>query len=329
MSEQPSSLDPPAPQGPGPAGPDGAAAQAALRLSVVIPCYNALSTIGELLAGLTSQSLPRESYEIIVVDNGSTDGSADVVAACPGVILLRQENLGPGAARNEGMRQARGELVLFLDSDLAVAHDLLEKHVSFHRDHPAVAATGGSVRPAANYRLFSWSMVDHLCSWFNAHGGVRHKAPPEYLPSLNFCVNKALIEQHSIAWLDGLKQTGEDVVFCHDLRQNNLPLAFVPEAVVFHRDRDTMRGYLRHMYRWGQHAPSVRGRIPKLKFGFLFPRRRWKLAMTLPLIVAGYSALVYLAWLRERPLAATAALGQIVLGRIAYAAGVWNATGRV
>jgi hypothetical protein len=172
-------------------------------------------------------------------------------------------------------------------------------------------------------------MADHLCSWFNAHPGVCYRRPPEYLPSLNFCVKREVVfGRCGIVWPDGPGRTGEDVLFCQALARHGLKLSFLPGATVFHRDRDTLSGFLRHMFRWGQHAPAVRGAALGLKYGFLFPRSRWKLAFTIPLIVSGYSTLVYLAWVRHRPLAATVAIPQILLGRLAYAAGVWSATGR-
>lgn len=77
--------------------------------SVVVPAYNAESTIGSCLEALLNQSLPREQYEIIVVDDGSTDGTAGVVRKYP-VRLIQQENLGPAAARNVGAQEATGTI---------------------------------------------------------------------------------------------------------------------------------------------------------------------------------------------------------------------------
>jgi hypothetical protein len=103
-------------------------------------------------------------------------------------------------------------------------------------------------------------------------------------------------------------------------------MLFLPDAVVYHQDRDTLAGYWKHMYRWGYHAPYVRGRLKDLKFSFLFQPQPWKQALLLPAIVAGYTLLVWKSWLASRPLQATLSLPQIFLGRIAYALGVQRAT---
>jgi glycosyltransferase involved in cell wall biosynthesis len=85
-----------------------------IELSVVIPAYNAGSMLREALRSVGD---PGPTGEILVVDDGSTDGSAAIVAGAPGVQVLTQANRGPGAARNRGIAAARGGLVAFLDAD--------------------------------------------------------------------------------------------------------------------------------------------------------------------------------------------------------------------
>jgi glycosyltransferase involved in cell wall biosynthesis len=88
-----------------------------LLVSVVVPVYNGDKFIGEAIASLRRQGHP--NLEIIVVDDGSTDGTADVVAqaAGPDLHYIRQANSGPPAARNTGVRAARGAVLGFLDAD--------------------------------------------------------------------------------------------------------------------------------------------------------------------------------------------------------------------
>jgi glycosyltransferase involved in cell wall biosynthesis len=86
------------------------------RVSVVIPNYNREGLIGKTIANLLAQTLP--PYEIIVVDDGSTDKSVEVIRSFGSqVILLQQQNEGPGAARNAGLRIANGDYIQFQDSD--------------------------------------------------------------------------------------------------------------------------------------------------------------------------------------------------------------------
>ncbi len=84
--------------------------------SVIIPAYNRADLIGQTLDSVLAQSF--RDFEIIVVDDGSTDNTVEALSAYAGRIkLLRQENQGPSAARNHGLRHAAGEYVAFLDSD--------------------------------------------------------------------------------------------------------------------------------------------------------------------------------------------------------------------
>lgn len=100
------------------------------RVSVVIPCFNRESIIGETLENMLSQSL--EPSEVIVVDDGSTDNSTEVVKSFGDrVRLIRQQNGGPGSARNTGFRHASGEYLQFMDSDDLAALNKLEVQAEF------------------------------------------------------------------------------------------------------------------------------------------------------------------------------------------------------
>jgi len=87
-----------------------------MLISVVIPVRNSASTLGRCLEALASQSVPASRYEIIVVNDGSTDATQQV-ALSHAVACLNIEPSGPAAARNQGAAQARGELILFTDGD--------------------------------------------------------------------------------------------------------------------------------------------------------------------------------------------------------------------
>ena len=98
---------------------------AQLRISCVIPSYNRADLIGETLANILGQTRPPN--EVIVVDDGSTDGSADVIAGFgKSVTLLRQANAGPAVARNRGLAASTGELIQFMDSDDLASLNKLE-----------------------------------------------------------------------------------------------------------------------------------------------------------------------------------------------------------
>jgi len=296
------------------------------EISVVIPTFNSERTIEQLLLHLTSQSIPAETYEVIVVDDGSSDATINIVQQFKNIALICQDHGGPGKARMNGIAHAEGNYMMFLDSDIDIGPTLLEEHFTFLESNPTVCATGGSVVEAVEAALFSWQLVDHLSSWFNAHPKTRYENSPEYLPSLNFCVRKSVFTEYDLMWPDGEVHKGEDVLFCQKLRENGLQFRFLAHASVMHYDRTTFRQHMRHMYDWGYHAPFVRGEIAQLGYNFLFPNSTILLILTAPLIVFGYTFLIWKSWARSRVVAVTVSLPQIFAGRIAYLSGVFMGT---
>jgi GT2 family glycosyltransferase len=111
--------------------------------SVVIPSFNKRETLAEVLGALRQQTVPAESYEVVVVDDGSTDGTRELVQAlagsAPRVVL---EEMGPhteicpGRVRNRGLARARGEAVIFLDADILVGPDFVRQHLEALQQGP-------------------------------------------------------------------------------------------------------------------------------------------------------------------------------------------------
>ena len=98
-----------------------------IKTSVIIPMYNTQEYIGECLENIFAQT--QKEIEIIAVDDGSTDGSLEILKGYQkrheNLIILCQENKKQGAARNAGVRVARGECIYFLDSDDLIKEDAL------------------------------------------------------------------------------------------------------------------------------------------------------------------------------------------------------------
>ncbi|EEG77189.1 glycosyltransferase family 2 protein [Dethiobacter alkaliphilus] len=107
-----------------------------LEFSVVIPTYNRSNQLSLTLAALEMQSFPREKFEVIVVDDGSTDATKDLLmkyrARYKFTFVSENTRRGPAAARNLGISQARGKYVLFCDADYLVLPDLLQSHYLYH-----------------------------------------------------------------------------------------------------------------------------------------------------------------------------------------------------
>ena len=116
-----------------------------LSVSVIVPVYNAETSLGRAIDSALAQEHPPR--EVFVIDDGSTDRSAEVARSYGGrVIFLEQPNQGQGAARNEGLRRASGRFIAFLDADDLWRPGFLKRCVEFLRDHEeAIAVSTGIV----------------------------------------------------------------------------------------------------------------------------------------------------------------------------------------
>src|SRR5918998_66000 len=113
-------------------------------VSVVIPCYNQAHFLGEAIESVLAQSYP--NFEIIVVDDGSTDDTSEVAKRYPKVRLVRQENQGLSAARNSGLARSEGEYVVFLDADDRLLPEALEAGLGCLEARPECAFVSGYFR---------------------------------------------------------------------------------------------------------------------------------------------------------------------------------------
>lgn len=127
-----------------------------MRISVIIPVYNTREWLPRCLESVASQGVPEEDYEIVIVNDGSTDGSETVAAEFavgrPNVRVISQSNAGLSAARNAGLAAAGGQYVWFVDSDDRVAPESLQKIIAACASGPDVVALGSARESAACIR---------------------------------------------------------------------------------------------------------------------------------------------------------------------------------
>jgi glycosyltransferase involved in cell wall biosynthesis len=112
-----------------------------IKISVIIPTYNRKGSLAKCLECLRRQYYAQSKFEIIIVDDGSTDGTDILVREeskkeGPAIRYFRQEKKGPAAARNAGIDKARGEILLFLGDDILSGTNLLKEHAGWHELYP-------------------------------------------------------------------------------------------------------------------------------------------------------------------------------------------------
>lgn len=111
---------------------------------MIIPCRDSSHSLPSCLEALAQQTMPHENYEVIVVDDGSSDETS-IMAERFGVQVVRQEHAGPAAARNRGAKHAKGEILLFTDSDCVPREDWLEEMIRPFQT-PGIVGVKGAYR---------------------------------------------------------------------------------------------------------------------------------------------------------------------------------------
>ncbi len=227
-----------------------------LTASVVTPVLNGAATIGDLLVALSEQVGAPRATEVIVVDNGSTDDTQTIVSRFP-VTLLTETRRGPSAARNRGLRHARGEVVVFVDADVLPTRRWLAELVRPFAD-PGVVVAGGrtlSYLPKTPAERFMAQMPTSKLEYafFRQH-----------LPYVG-AGNMAVRRQAALAiggWNEEL-YAAEDLDFCIRLvRHYGCPILRPPDAVLFNRQRTTAEALQQQAWHHGQGLGQIHLRYP-------------------------------------------------------------------
>lgn len=222
------------------------------RASIVVPFFNRRDDVRTCLRSLLRQDAT--SFEIVAVDNGSSDGTLEelerIAALRPGTLrVVREATPGPAAARNAGARAARGDWLVFIDSD-CVAHPSCARELLRAADaNPAALAVGGRILPRlleTGAETFShlYGVLDQKRFFRGLRG-----APPGFATAC-CAVRKEAFER--IGGFDESMRYGEDADLCWRLLDLDGSLVYTPLAMVRHRHRRTLAGLHRQAEGYGR-----------------------------------------------------------------------------
>jgi GT2 family glycosyltransferase/glycosyltransferase involved in cell wall biosynthesis len=245
------------------------------RISVVIPTCNRSRKLRACLDALAAQTILPQEFEVIVVDDGSTDETEAVVRASTYTFplrYLRQANSGPGAARNAGVREAIGETVLFLGDDIVADARLLESHLEAHarREAPTTAILGHIDWLPGLPRT---SVMDFICGPAALQFGY---ALIPHLPVLDarffYSSNVSIDRRFLVAATDGqgpfdpdfTAAAFEDTELAVRLQRQGLEIVYVPDARAFHDHWMDLDAFSRREYAAGRMAVVCYRKHPQL-----------------------------------------------------------------
>lgn len=204
------------------------------RVTVIVPVWNGEETIGPCIESLIDQSYPAENLEILVVDNGSTDRTAQIVKSYEKIAYLLEPSPGSYAARNTGLARATGSVIAFIDADCLADRDWIASGVGRIASVPKLGILAGHVEivrtrtvtaPIFLYeRTFSFRQADL------ARSGKCVTA--------NWMSPKAIFD--TVGHFDGSLKSGGDWLLSSQISANGYAVVYVPEMIVRHPTRSNM-----------------------------------------------------------------------------------------
>lgn len=228
-------------------------------VSIVVTVYNAQRTIRRCLHSIMDLEYPEDKLEVIVVDDGSTDKSVEIVKGYP-VKLIQKARGGYPSAMNTGINMARGDIVVIIDSDIYVTKDWLAKTIEEFNDRK-VGIVGGFVAAAKTrhfwaklagfdiedrYRRVKTKYVDHLSSTCTAY-------------------RKEMFSQ--IGAFDEKLKRDSDEDLAHRAFKSGWKIVLRKDALCFHEWKGSFRSYFIQQVREGKYAVAIVRKAPDLLFG--------------------------------------------------------------
>lgn len=221
------------------------------KVSVIVCSYNGGQTLEDCLESLKHIDYP--DYEVIVVDDGSTDNTQEILKNHPWVKAITQPNKGLSVARNVGAAAATGEILAYTDSDCMADPDWLFYLVGTLLSGNYAGVGGPNISPPAE----NW----HQACVAAAPGGPSHvlltDVIAEHIPGCNMAFHRWAFDR--IGGFDPeYRKAGDDVDFCWRLQQEGQIIAFSPAAIVWHYRRFTLKAFRKQQEGYGEAESLLR-----------------------------------------------------------------------
>lgn len=287
--------------------------------SVIIPARNEAATIGALVRAVLAQATPPWKVEVVLVDDGSTDGTADTAAA-EGARVVRQSGANggnPAVARNRGALASAGDPLIFLDADCTPLPGWLPALLAAHEAGAAVVGGALDLPPG----LAAMARCDYYCGWYHVHsrrpGGEVPNHPPGNLSVRRavFAGTRGFTEQQPVAYAH------EELAWQAEVRQAGGRIVFEPRAIVQHHNRPGFANLLRRNYRWGFSAIESKAPTGAARQAWVYRHPALLVAGSLPLAFVS-AAYVVGCWLRAGVVEPVLMAPAVLAARLAYSAGL-------
>lgn len=211
-------------------------------ISIIVPTYNAEKTIGKTIKALLKQNYPKKNYEIIIVDDGSTDKTVEVVSKLP-VKLIKLKHKGPANARNTGAKNSRGNIILFTDADCIPDKNWIKNMIAPFKNKEVVGVSG-------TYKTLN---KDSLIARFLGyeieyrHEKMKKKKYIDFIGTFSAAYKKSVFLKEGGFDTSFSMSSGEDPELSYRISKKH-KLIFQPSAFVWHPHPDTLLKFLRQKF---------------------------------------------------------------------------------
>lgn len=286
-------------------------------VSVVVPALNAERIVDRCLTALLHQTLPRDRYEILVVDDGSRDRTAQRAAELGARVIRLEQTTGPGGARNAGVSAARGEIIVFTDVDCEPTAGFLEALVSPLRN-PDVGGAKGVYLSRQRELVARFVQIEY-------EDRYRHTATTQWIDFVDTyaaCFWRKDIER--VGGFDPTFRVCEDQELAFRLAEAGVRIRFVPEACTYHLHARSMWGYVRKKFGIAWWKVAVLRRHPGKVLRDSHTPQMMKLEMLVACALAGAMMMAGPLMATERGVWASASVGIALLAYLGLIAPFWT-----
>ncbi|MFN0072760.1 MAG: glycosyltransferase family 2 protein [Chloroflexota bacterium] len=229
------------------------------RLSITVPTYNRVDNLRRLIHGLVAQTCPSTEFEVIIVDDGSTDATASFLGSLNPPFALRvihQSNGGPAAARNRAIQEAVGSIVLFLDDDVIPDPGLVSAHLEAQTRGPRSVVVGPMLAPHGLPRpaWVRWE-EDKLAEQYRDLLAGRYACSPRQFYTANASLSRDMLLD--AGGFDPAFKRAEDVELAYRLREGGATFVFAPDAKIVHVPSRSFEAWCRTPYQYGRYDVAM------------------------------------------------------------------------
>jgi len=225
--------------------------RAQYKVSVVIPTYNRCDDLIDSIMSLNFQTYPTEWFEVIVVDGGSTDSTSEALEEMSRKLdinlrYLYQQNRGPGAARNLGIKAARGDIICFIDSDCVADPMWIEAHVKSYTEKN-IGGIGGDILP---YR--SSSLIARYADRYEYQPRITENNKLKYIDTANASFKKEVLEE--VNGFDENILYTEDTDLSIRIKKAGYDLKFSKNAKVYHKHKTSLLELMNRAFTYARYG---------------------------------------------------------------------------